>query len=423
MKSLHIVVRVAAMLFLAGVAFAQTPPPTPPTGPLTIEEAVAFALRNNPTVHQSAQEIGIAQAQLNAAQANRRPDLVLNTAHIGAALDTSARLQASQPLWPSTRWKAPIAVAQATVTANTLALARTRQSIVQQVRSAYFGVLSAQELLQVAGDAVKVAQEQLRLANTTFEAGTAPKLDVFQATANLEAARVDETRAQNGVALAQSALAIQLGLPAATPIEVVPIKTLPTPAGDVQPLLATALSQRTELAQLETRRQQLRASMELIRLQRQPLVDAQANYARKLTGDTSYFGPDGFTYGAGITLPLYNGGQTRAELDAARQQLAQVETAARQIELGISLEVRQAWLTQQNAHAQLAAAQRQLDAANEALAIAQVRYDNGEGIILEVEQARLRRTQAQTALAQARFQAQLASAQLDFALGTPAPAE
>ena len=129
----------------------------------------------------------------------------------------------------------------------------------------------------------------------------------------------------------------------------------------------------------------------------------------------------GLTLGLSLAINLYDGGATHAEIQQARIHLSQVDTDARQTELSITLDVRQAWLALQNAQQQLADAETQHTAAAEALRISEVRYENGEGIVLEVEQARLNLTQALTALAQARFQAQLADAQLAYALGCPAP--
>jgi len=309
--------------------------------------------------------------------------------------------------------------AQAQVGAQGTTLSRTRQQIAYQVRQAYYQLLSARQLQEVADDAVRVAEGQLTLAKNTFEAGTAPRLDVVQATAALESARVDQLRAQNGSDLAAAALAVQLGLPAGAEVRLAPQATLPPAPEAIDPLVQAALAQRTELTELNFRRTQLRANMELIKLQSRPIANVQVNYGDALIGSGGLSGSQSLTLALSVAMAVYNGGKTKADLEGARLQLEQLDTRARQVELGITLEVRQAVLNLQNALAQLTAAQRQLDAANEALDIAQVRYDFGEGIFLEVEQARLRQTQARTALTQARFQANLADAQLAYALGTP----
>jgi outer membrane protein TolC len=307
------------------------------------------------------------------------------------------------------------------VSINQLSLERTRQQIAFQTRQAFYQFLSAMELLKVAQYNVTLAETQLKVAQATFDAGTAPKLDVFQAQATLADAQVGLARAQNGVDIARATLATQLGLPAGTPVEIQPPAELPTAPAQVEPLVATAISERPELRQLTYRRQQIDANIALIKLTKQPLVNLQAGYNQTLVGG-SLFGSNGLSFSANVAFTLYNGGKSRADLAAAQTQLTQITTIQHQTELGVTLDVRQAWLNLQNALQQLIAAAQQNTAAAEAVRIAQLRYNAGEGILLEWQQAALRSTQAQTSLAQARFQALTAAAQLQFAMGTPVTA-
>ena len=425
------------MVLLAGSALAQQPAALPE--PLTVDQAVAFALAHNPAIISAEQNVRIAQSQVRSAQANRLPNVNLSvngtynpsppsttfgdtTIQLGQTFSSNLGLVAAQPVWPSTRWKAPVASAQANVGLNAEALQRTRQQVVYQTRQSFYQVLGSQQLVEVAKDSVQASKTQLRLAESTVAAGLAAPLDVFQAQAVLSEAEVNLARAQNALDLSRAVLVNQLGLPASTPVEIKTPDGLPEVPADIDALTQTALKQRPELAQLHYRREQLKATIALIRLQQQPLVNVQGNYSQNLNGE-SVLGTSGVPFGAGVGLSLYNGGRTKAELEAARTQLAQFDTTTQQVELGITLEVRQAYLGLQNAMEQLVSAEAGLKAANEAQRIAQIRYENGEGIILEVDQARVRRTQAQTALAQARFQAQVSAAQLAFALGEPVAAE
>lgn len=413
---------------------AQPAPPVPTTA-LTVDQAVIFALQNNPSITLNAQNVQIARDRVGSARANGLPNVSIGIsstfsptqetfAFQGAAaggnrLNTSGQLVISQPVWPPTRWRAPVEAARANVGIQAENLTRTRQQVAFQTRQAFYQLLGTQELLSVAQYSVTVAEAQLRLANATFEAGTAPFLDVEQARASLADAQVSLVRAQNNVDVARATLVVQLGLPAGTPLAIVAPTTLPTAPDQVDPLIAEALRARPEMAELNFQRQQLRATIDQIKLQQRPLVDVQGIYNRGLTGlgsDTSVFG-----VAANVAFTVYNGKKTKYDVAAAQTQLAQVDTSARQVELGITLDVRQAWLNLQNALKQLEAAEEQRKAAASAVTIAEVRYREGEGIQLELEQARLRSTQALTSLAQARFQAQTAAAQLLFAIGAPVP--
>ncbi len=421
---------VALTLFASAGSMAQQPAAI---GPLNVDDAVIYALQHNPLVMHGLQDLQIAQEEITVARANGLPaaSLSINNTYIPSPLtefniplETSlggvAQLSVTQPLWPTSRWAAPIASAHAGVGISAETLARTRQQVMFQTRQAFYQVLTAQELLQVDQEAVDVAARQLELSTNTVNAGLAAPLDVYQSKAALADAQLTLVRADNTLAVAKAVLATQLGLPAGAVVALTPPQTLPTAPPDVEALVQEALINRPEMAQFIYRRKQILAQMDITRLQTLPLLGLTGSYAAPVYG-TNALAAAGLSVGLSLAINLYDGGATKAELQQSRIRLSQVDTDARQTELTITLDVRQAWLDLQNAQQQLADADVQHTAAAEALRISEVRYANGEGIVLEVEQARLRLTQALTALAQARFQAQLADAQLAYALGCPTP--
>jgi outer membrane protein len=77
--------------------------------------------------------------------------------------------------------------------------------------------------------------------------------------------------------------------------------------------------------------------------------------------------------------------------------------ACKQAKEGIALEVRQAYLTLQDAQKRLAVAQKGLAQATEALRLARVRFEAGVSPQLEISDAELAFTQAQTNLVNAQF--------------------
>jgi outer membrane protein TolC len=410
---------------------------SPPTAPITVEQAVAIAERNNPSITLGEQNVTVARDQVRSAQSGALPTVGVNgtasyipgaasesftfnnqTIALASAFTAGAEATVSQPVWPFNRWRAPVQAARANVGINQQALLRTQQQVVLQARQAFFQLLSAQELLGVADYSVTVAQTQLKLANATFTAGTAPRLDVDQASASLADAQVSLEQAQNAVDVSRATLATQLGFPAGTPIRIAPPTGLPNAPAQVEPLVQQAFAARPDLAQLAYQRRQLQAAISEARLEKAPLANLSAGYNQPITG-VSLSGIQGWSVAATIGFTLYNGGKEEADVSAAKEQLRQIDTVQRQLELGITLDVRQAWLNLRNALQQLTSAEQQRVAADEAVRISELRYQNGEGILLEVEQARLRATQARTSSAQARFQAQTAAAQLDFAVGVP----
>jgi outer membrane protein TolC len=403
--------------------------------PITVDDAVTFALEHNPAVTLAGQNVKVAQYQLDAARAGVKPSLGLglnwtywpNATPVafqpfgtisGFTFPTNAQAVVNQPLFPFSRLRAPVQSAHANVGLTQESLARMRQQVAFQTRQAYYQLLIAKNLLQVANYAVQVAQGQVTLAQDNENAGTAPHLDVLQAQSTLENANVSKEAAQNNVDVSRATLATQLGLPAGTPVEIVSPTTAPVAPKAVEPLVTQALISRPDLAQMLYRRRQLQAAIALTRAEEFPKVDLQASYSRIVDG-SALLEPEGVSISVNIAFSAFDWGKSRADVKAMKTQLAEVDTSESQLALSTTLDVRSAWLNLLNATAQLDSAEKQFDAANEALRISELRYRNGVGIYLELQQAYLSATQALTSFSQAIYQAQTAAAQLEFAVGAP----
>ncbi len=322
-------------------------------------------------------------------------------------------------MWPASRWTAPVTSARAGVGISEETLARLRQQVMFQTRQAFYQVLSAQELVQVDQQAVEVAARQLAITTNTVNAGLAAPLDIFQSQAALADAQLTLVRAQNTLDVAQAVLATQLGLSSGTLVIVIQPQSLPNAPSDVETLVQQALANRPEMASFNCRRVQIRAQMALTRLQTFPLVGLTGSYPTPAYG-TNVLAASGLTFGLSILYTFYDGGATTAELKQDRIRLSRwIPTRAERNYPLLWMCGKPGWICK--TQEQLADADVQHKASAEALRISEVRYENGEGIVLEVEQARLRLTQALTAQAQARYQAQLADAQLAYALGCPVP--
>jgi outer membrane protein TolC len=405
------------------------------TKPISVDDAVAFALAHNPAVTLAGQNVQVAQYQLDAARAGVKPSLGLGLNWTywpsatpvsfppfgtisGFTYPTNAEAVVNQPLFPFSRLRAPVQSAHANVGITQESLVRTRQQVAFQTRQAYYQLLIAQNLLQVSNYSVQVAQGQLTLAQDNENAGTAPHLDVLQAQSTLENANVSKESAQNNVDVSRATLATQLGLPAGAPVQIVlPIK-VPVAPKEVEPLVTQALTSRPDLAQMLYRRRQLQATIALTRVEEYPKVDLQASYSRIVDG-SALLEPEGVSIGVNIAFSAFDWGKSRADVKAIKTQLAEVDTTESLLALSTTLDVRSAWLNLLNATAQLDSAEKQFDAANEALRISELRYRNGVGIYLELQQAYLSATQALTSFSQATYQAQTAAAQLEFAVGAP----
>jgi|GEM_PF-1395091 len=452
-KRFSIVCAVGVVALIAGVPVqaASTPATTStaaiavlPTGavlaaissaPMTVDDAVKLALQLNETVKRAQLDITIAEDQIASAKSAALPsvnaelltginDLGIDMRGRGVTFNqvgNNLMIIASKPIWPPELWRAPRAAAEAGLGSSKASLNRTRQQLAYQVRLGCSQYFSAEQMLNVAKANVTVATEQLKLAKSRVAAGTAAKIDEYQAEANLSSAEISLNTTTNNLSLARAALAVQIGLPASTYIQVIPEEKWPLLPANEDKLTQFALEHRPDVKSLMFTRDQINAGIDQLEVQKRPTVALASTFSStfaNLGNSRNIFG-----IGFDVKYNVYNGGKLNATIDSTRLQRDQLDSSISQVKLGVGLEVRQAYLNLQSALEQQKTADKQVTAATESARIAKIRYDAGEGIYLEKQQADLNKLQADTNLVNARYQAQIARAQLYQALGVINPAE
>lgn len=277
-----------------------------------------------------------------------------------------------------------------------LNIARARSEVIYGTRASYYTVLRAAGAVGVAQAAVTDAEEQMRLARAFVEAGTAPQFDVTRAEVLLADRQQTLITARDNLSLAGAALNNVLGRAVDTPLNIAPIAGTPDRVVDIAAQTERALEARPEIEQIDLGIRAGEVNVDLQRLNNYPTLAFGANYNYNFTA--SGFSPEKGNWNLGLNAswPLYQGGETRAKVDQAREQVRTAELQRSQLRRGVALEVRQAGLRVQETADRFAVADKAVSLAEEALRLARVRYQNGVTTQLEV-------TDAETSLTQARF--------------------
>ncbi|MBO2519503.1 TolC family protein [Limnochorda pilosa] len=303
---------------------------------LTLEEAVALALERNAQIRQ-------AEADLEEAR------LVLE--------ETRAR-HLMQPN--------PVTLLQAE-TGYELArrnLILTRSQVRLSVEQAFYGVLRAENLAEVAREGVALAERQLAVAQDRVAAGAAAPVDAIRAESQLSSARAQLLQVEGAVQLALLAFRQTLGVDLDTPIRPAsqPVEVEPIPI-DLEADLAFALENRVEVLQALAGIEAARTSVELT--------------------DNDY--TPGLSH------------------ERARVGLRKAELALQQVRDGITLEIRQLYQTLLDAERQVEVLEQAVAAAEESLRITEAMYEAGVATDLELLSAQTAFIQAKTNLVNARF--------------------
>lgn len=256
----------------------------------------------------------------------------------------------------------------------------TQISLVAEVANAWLTLGADRERLQVAQATLQAQRESLVLVQRRFDVGTATGLDLAQAKTSVESARVDAARYTSQVALDENALTLLVGAP--LPAELRPDALVAEVANQTE--LPAGLPADTLL-----RRPDVRAA-------EQQLIAANANIGAaraaffpriSLTASTGFASPElaglfagenrTWSFAPQISLPLFNAGSNRANLDAAHaSKVAQVATYEKTVQSAFR-EVADA-LAQRATLGEQLEAQTALNAASQdALRLSQARYEKG----------------------------------------------
>jgi outer membrane protein TolC len=330
----------------------------------------------------------------------------------------AARLALQYPLYTGGRLESQIALAEANLRGARAVFARAQQQILFSAQQSYLQALLGQESVTAAQRALVQANESLRVANARVSAGAAPQFDVLQAQVAVANAEQGVIRARTSVAAAQTGLNATLGLSQDTPLELADTLEPRAVPGTMQDAIARGLRDRPELVEVASRMAAAQAGIELAASGGRPNVIVGAGYDVGNANGTATSISGAWSATLGVTLSLYDGGITRERIREARLRLEQLKVFDAQIRQQVELEVRQAWLALDQAAGELAAATKAVEQGREAARLAGVRYQAGVGTQLELLSAQASLSQAELALASARFSQNLARIRVILAAGS-----
>ncbi|MBI2298735.1 MAG: TolC family protein [Armatimonadetes bacterium] len=281
---------------------------------------------------------------------------------------------------------------------------------------AYLQLLRGQELKGVADQAVTQATEQVKVATDSFNVGAVPKVNMLRAEAARQNTLQQQLQADHGIALAGASLNAVMGRSQLTPVKVTPLARHLAEAPELLDSLKLAVAQRPEL----------KANQKAIEINRQAVLAARAGYLPTAT----LSGTGTHTVGAGqfqlkdnwqvvfaLQLNLWDWGVTGGKVRSADADYQAERRRFERLMHNIELQVWQSVLSIGEARKRVDAAQAEVEAARQALAIEELRYKSGEGIYLELLDARTAATQAEADLVGAYYDNALAEAEWLAATG------
>ena len=416
---------------------AEQPPQKAPASPgapapivdltgrvLTLPDVIKIALETQPLILSRLYDYAAARfrvdeaiapllPQLSAIWTASRDRLASFSARPATVTQNNARLALSQILFDFGKTVAATEVSKRLADVAKENLDLQRDLIVLAVKQAYFNLLFGQRLVKVNEEALKRADLNLRSARGFYDVGTRPKSAVVRAEVDVANAKLTLIQAHNAEQLARVALNTSMGIPVETPTQILDI------LGEHQPyqidhaqLLAEALRHRPEYKQAKL---QVDAAEATVRLQfRNFFPDITGNaFVSRTTTDFREI----WELGVALNWSIFDGGNKIARYREALASLQSAQAQVRSEELTIAQDVEQAYLNVGATDEQIQAVRAAVASGEENFRLAKGRFDAGLGTVLDLTDAQLALTQAQSTEAQALTNFRIAVATLERALG------
>jgi outer membrane protein len=302
----------------------------------------------------------------------------------------------------------------------------TQQDVLLATDEAFYRLLNAQSLLNVARATVQARGDVQNLTSALTRSALKSDLDLNIASADLSQAQLLQLDAENAVGSASAALAAVLAAPPDRLYQAVEDATAappPPPDPDSSVALnAAAQTQRPDLQALRLNAQAYEKYARAQQLQRLPTISALA------IGGITPVSPDGIfvphwyaAAGVNLSVPLFTGFRIDAQAEEARLRQRATEKQAQTLSDTIARDIRVSVLNAQTAFRRIAVADQFRSQTAQALALSQTRYKLGLSSIVELSQAQLQSTQAAVSAVNARYDYLLSLRGLDYARGQLAP--
>lgn len=383
------------------------------TQPISLEQVLEAARRNNKQLQVTLLELERSRAQLREAQAELLPNLNVNTTvsrgqSSGTQLGVEREIQ-RQPnfadqiegdkptttfqgeaqltynLYTSGRRRATIRQAEEQVRSSELNVENQSEEIRLNVTRQYYNLQQADEQVRINQSAVTNAQASLRDALALEKAGVGTRFDVLRFQVNLANSQQNLTNSLSQQRIEQRRLASLLSLPQSVNLSAAdPVRIAGLWNQTLEQSIIQALQNRPDLQQQLSQRSVSEQRRRQALSQLGPQISLIASYDLLDQFNDQISVTDGYSVGVRASLNLYDGGAARARAAQESRNIAIAETNFANQRNLIRFEVEQAFSELQSNLENVQTANTALEQAREALRLARLRFQAGVGTQTDV---------------------------------------
>lgn len=405
-------------------AFAET---------LTIQDVISLAKKNNGTLKAASKDVRASQSRVKQAYAAFFPTLTPSLTYVDSVRNvpnpqfgnqrqvfeqTSTEANFSWRIFDNGQRINRVRQARESESAQKAESQRQIREVLFSVQQNYLETLRAQALEKVAESQKQRAESVLEQTKARVKAGDAARRETLQAQADALNATVNLINARNRINTNLANLKASIGVPAENSIgELAPLmlQVAKEEAISLPATIKTGLELRPDLI---SRRKNLNAQRESLRgaeLENGLLWSLDFTYGSQFTPISSSDQNLQFR----ISIPLFDGGLRRAQLNEQKHVLGSQKDQLVQAERNAASEIEAAYLTVQQNRKRYESALLALEAAKLNFESATESQKLGASDLLEVLTAQVSLVTAESNLIEATYDTILSQARLMLVTGLP----
>jgi outer membrane protein len=379
----------------------------------TVEEAIDFALQNNPEISQLTIEFQKSKEQVGQAISSFYPTvtatgyyayvtdvpvIVFDSIPIpfGSNENYNVKLSLQQVLFAWGKLYNAFKISDLASDITELNLLRKQQDVRYSVTDAFYGLLVLDEYVKQARASLIQLEKFAAAVETRYKAGLVSQFDLLRAQVQVQNLKPAVIQSENSLNLAREGFRLLLGMKLDSEFALTGELLMIDEEFVLDELIADALQNRAEVKNLKKAERIGRLSKSIARRANLPTLVGGATYDRSkpfgITGDE--WGSN-ITFNLGFQWTLFSGFNNFYKSREAALMLKETRLAMDNLDRAIKVEVKQAYLSFLAAKEAIDAAEKNVGQARKAFEIIETRYKSGLATSLEVLDTELALRQAQ----------------------------
>jgi len=369
-----------------------------------LEDVIQYAIKNQPFIRQSVIDERIAEDNVKSKLADWYPQINFNyNLQHNFIIQTSIIAGNPVRLGVNNLSAAQFTLSQAIFNRDVLLAKRTRGDVLLQasqnttfnkidlavnVSKAFYDVLATTEQIRVSEEDIIRLERSLKDAQNQYQSGIADKIDFKRATISLNNTKAAKKSNEEVLKGKMEYLKSLMGYPLGNDLKISYDSLQLERETMLDTLQGPEINSRIEYQQLATQKRLLESNLQYNKMSFLPTLSANGAYNLNYQNNrfSDLYGnnfPNSFA-ALTLSLPLYQGGKRKANINIAEWQVKRVDLDLTNLKLNVNSEYANALGYYKGSLANLLAQKANVDLAREVYDVIQLQYRSGIKTYLEV---------------------------------------